>query len=379
MLRKIGIAIHVLWIKTKQIFRRHRPGNILIIKPDAIGDYILFRNFLQVLAGDEKYADSKITLVGNTIWKDFALKFDAEAIDRFIAVNHKTLAGEWIELFDEVNKVTYDLVITFCYSRSFMTDIIALTASSRRKIGLRGDNIRMNGYLKYLFDKTVYNDLVDVPGELKTEFEFNRLLAEHIVARKLDISQPILDIKDSAEPFVPGINSPYVVFAPGAGVWNRQPDATTLGKIAGFVLEKYSLCFVGTPEESALVDQIIQGLPLPRPQSIINLTGKLPLKEIPQLLSGAKGVICNDSAIYHLSMALDRPTLCIAGGGHFDRFVNYTRHQNLKICYQQMPCFNCDWFCVFKFPDNGPYPCIAGIDTDYILDNFLQLETLFGA
>lgn len=374
MLRKISIALYILWIKVKQIFKKKYRGNILIIKPDAIGDYILFRNFLSIIAADEKYINHKITLAGNIIWKEFALEFDDRIIDRFISINHKTLGKKWISIFSEVQKVNYDILITFCYSRTFVTDIIAFAASSDRKIGLDGDDINMGPNWKYLFNKVVYNDLIKVPETLKTEFDFNKFLTEYLVNTKIKIVQPFLNLNSSKESFK---HLPNVVFSPGAGKWNRQSEVSRLVEIASFVLEKYNICFVGSSEETAFVDEIINGIPLIKADKIINFTGKVSLKEVPYLLNEALCVICNDSAIYHLSMALNKPTLCIAGGGHFDRFVQYTNHENVRICYEKMPCFNCDWICKFDFPAKSPYPCIAQIDINNILNNFKHLEAYF--
>jgi ADP-heptose:LPS heptosyltransferase len=377
MLRKIGIVIYIIWIKTKQIFKKKHRGNILIIKPDAIGDYIIFRNFLSIIAADEKYANHKITLVGNVIWKEFAQEFDAEIIDRFISINHKTLNNDWTSVFNEVQKLNYDISITFCYSRAFLTDIIAFVASSASKIGLHGDSIRMNPNLKYIFDKTVYTDLINVPETLKTEFEFNKLLAEYVTKTKLNIVQPFLHLNNSKETFKFGINSSYVVFAPGAGVLNRQPNIDKLVKISSFVLEKYSLCFIGSFEDTKLVNEIINNVSFNKTNKIIDLTGKVPLCEIPYVLNNSLCIICNDSAIYHMAMAINKPILCIAGGGHFNRFVKYTHRENVRICYEEMPCFNCNWMCIFKFPLNDPYPCISAINLNNIYMNFSSLEKNF--
>ena len=52
--------------------------NLLIVKMDAIGDYILFRNFLKAIKEDKKYSKYKITLCGNSVWKDISEKFDSK-------------------------------------------------------------------------------------------------------------------------------------------------------------------------------------------------------------------------------------------------------------------------------------------------------------
>ena len=47
-------------------------NTLLIIRLDAIGDYLLFRNFLSVIRASRKYKDYEITLCGNIVWKDLS-------------------------------------------------------------------------------------------------------------------------------------------------------------------------------------------------------------------------------------------------------------------------------------------------------------------
>ena len=55
--------------------KKYIPGTLLIIKTDAIGDYILFRNFLSEVRNLSLYKNYKIILCGNELWKDIALHF----------------------------------------------------------------------------------------------------------------------------------------------------------------------------------------------------------------------------------------------------------------------------------------------------------------
>jgi ADP-heptose:LPS heptosyltransferase len=374
MIRKLTIACYVFWIKISQVFQKKTSKHILIIKPDAIGDYIIFRNFLSFIAASKTYANHKITLVGNSLWMDFANDFDGGLIYKFITVNHKTLGQKWISIFREVQKVNYDLVITYCYSRAFLTDIIAFVASSTRKVGIDGDTIRMSPALKKLCNRIVYDELVKVPDDLKTEFDFNRFLTEYVIKSKAEIMQPFLELPDSEDfdDFIPA--SPYMVIAPGAGVLSRRPTDSTWIEIASFMLTKYTICFVGSTEDGILVSNIMKGITPGGKFNMIDLTGEVPLKKLPFLLESAGCTICNDSGIYHLAVALNAPVLCIAGGGHFERFVRYPARENISVCYHDMPCYNCNWFCKFDFAACSPYPCIAAIDSGAVINFFSEIE-----
>src|ERR1700744_3387262 len=63
-------------------FRRSKK-RLLIIKTDAIGDFILFRNFIEIVKRSEKYGDYEIDLLANDLCRDIALTYDASFISEF--------------------------------------------------------------------------------------------------------------------------------------------------------------------------------------------------------------------------------------------------------------------------------------------------------
>src|ERR1700709_434902 len=64
------------------------PGKrLLIIKTDAIGDYILFRNFIEIIRNSVLYKDYEIDLLGNPRWRDTAEKYDGQYVNRFIFID----------------------------------------------------------------------------------------------------------------------------------------------------------------------------------------------------------------------------------------------------------------------------------------------------
>src|SRR5471030_665385 len=65
------------------LFRKQKK-RLLIMRTDVIGDYILFRNFIEVVRTSEKYKDYQVHLLGNPVWKDIALQYDGDFIDGFL-------------------------------------------------------------------------------------------------------------------------------------------------------------------------------------------------------------------------------------------------------------------------------------------------------
>ncbi|WP_334084306.1 hypothetical protein [Helicobacter typhlonius] len=79
----IDSIINVLY-PTKQA-RQNK--SLVILRNDAIGDYLLFRDFLHILR--QEYSSYHITLIGNIVFKDFALCLDRAYIDKFIWIDNK--------------------------------------------------------------------------------------------------------------------------------------------------------------------------------------------------------------------------------------------------------------------------------------------------
>lgn len=47
------------------------PKTLLLVRLDAIGDYVLFRNFIEILKKSERYKGYKITLLGKLLAKSW--------------------------------------------------------------------------------------------------------------------------------------------------------------------------------------------------------------------------------------------------------------------------------------------------------------------
>ena len=71
---------------------------VLIVRLDAIGDYILWRNCLRFIRNSGKYRDAHLTVLGNPAWRSLAEAFDADCADEWIwAENRADLFRKSIE------------------------------------------------------------------------------------------------------------------------------------------------------------------------------------------------------------------------------------------------------------------------------------------
>ena len=80
--------------------------SILLVRIDAIGDYIIFRNFIEILKKDIKYKSYKITLLGNNTWKNIAEEFDHEYIDEFIWIDKSLFFKSFFYRYKKLQEIT---------------------------------------------------------------------------------------------------------------------------------------------------------------------------------------------------------------------------------------------------------------------------------
>jgi len=69
-----------------------------------------------------------------------------------------------------------------------------------------------------------------------------------------------------------------------------------------------------------------------------------------ELIAGAGAVLAPDSAPAHLAIALNKPGVFLLGGGHYQMFAPWQKHQRQIWLHQPMPCFGCRWSCVHPVP-----------------------------
>ena len=96
--------------------------SVLLIRIDATGDYILFRNFIKIIRKSDKYKNYKITLLGNEVWKKIAEELDGKFIDNFIWLNRKKFNKNFIYRYQKFTEIVingYEIVINPRYSPEF--------------------------------------------------------------------------------------------------------------------------------------------------------------------------------------------------------------------------------------------------------------------
>ena len=89
------------------------------------------------------------------------------------------------------------------------------------------------------------------------------------------------------------------------------------------------------------------------------------MPDLVELIRASRLLIGNETSAVHIAVAVDTPSVCILGGGHYGRFMPYELADGdaprPAVAMHKMPCFGCDWRCSQPHQPGKAMPCIAAV------------------
>ena len=348
--------------KFLRLLNKVRPAKkrILIVKTDAIGDYILFRNYIKTIGDSKKFFGYSIDLIGNTAWKDITLTYDKEHLNACWFINEASLYYKpWtvLKLGLSLFRNRYEYVIQPTYSKTLMSNGVAGLAAGEKIVAYRSKQEHHPKYKKHT-DK-LYTQLIELEDDSIHELEKNHFFIKTIIDNpELTPLQPQIPIsKDIAR---------QVVIFPGSSIsyrnWPLENFASIIKRLIDFY--DFQIILTGGDKEVDISNQLLAKLSSHK--NIINKVGALTLPEFIKTVANSHLVISNETSAIHIAAACSTPCVSIVGGGHFKRFALYPEYLPQKpICvFQKMDCFYCNWNCKYQLSTAEPYPCIANVSIE---------------
>lgn len=300
-----------------------RPQTLLVVCTEAIGDYLLFRNFIVALARSERYRGYAITLCGNGVFRELAEGLDGGVIADFIWLERDRFRHEpryRFRLVRELGRRGFAVALYPAYSRNYYWgDTIVRASGAPVRLGSAGDATNSRPWQKRHADR-FYSQLLDaVPANL-FEFARNReFCAQLIGAAPLPLRPTV---ERTLLPTEPAFAGRYAVLFPGAGERFRQWSPARFAAVAAALTARYGLTVVvaGSAADRPLAEAICRG---GAPGSVVDLTGRTPLCGLARLLAGATLLVANETGAVHLAVAVGTPFVCISNGNQLGRFAPY--------------------------------------------------------
>ncbi len=343
----------------------------VILRLDAIGDFFLW---LQSGAADvtayARGSHRRVVLVANGAWADYARFLGLW--DEVIAVDPGRLMRRPVyrlKLLMRVRNVGAAMLIQPRAARvALQEDAIARVSGAAIRIGNAGTAVNRSRFLESFADP-VYHRLIRVRTdrdvhELERNDEFVRGLtgagahpvdlgARHAVGEQAGLA-----------------------LALGAGQAGRMWPIEKYTAVLRHVIETrptLPIVMLGAQAQRPLADRLksqVAGL-------IQDRVGFTRLDEFVDVIADSKIVVCNDSAAFHVAMALGKKVICILGGGHFGWFAPYpVRHPNApgaRVLCVPMECFWCNWRCRYPRTATGAFKCVDAISVQSAVDSIEAL------
>jgi len=318
-------SLFVNWVEALFFSKTVSEDNdsILILRLDQIGDYVLFRIFIEETYKYYK-GKRKLVLCGNSIWKDLAERLDKEFIAEFIWVDVPALNKPFylFSVYKKLQATKCGTLFHSVYSRTVEDDKLALHSGAKQIIGWNGDEANIS-HEKKLRNNGKYSKLLDASSECMFEFYRNKLFFEEVLNTKLSIEKPFIKTKTEK------LNKKHILIFPGAGHEIRRWSPDNFATLCKFLQQELKLPLVisGTAKDSAAANKIASSIG----SQAIDLTGKMNLGETMDAIENAALVITNDSGPMHISVALGIPTVCISNGNNYERFCPYPTAMNVRL------------------------------------------------
>ena len=337
---------------------RSEPKRILYVRTDAIGDAVLSAPILRELR--LKFPQAQIAALGQEQLGEFYLA--CPFVDLVIGFDLKraqeqpayrtTIAGE-VAQFDP------DLILNPVFSSDAVTEELVLSHPRAEVVGFAGDQSNIAPE-QHRAAKARYTHLIPGDGERRHELDRHRdfLAALGIDAGPLQASiWTTPDDERVAEEFFERNKldpaRTIALFPYTQHSFKNYPDF-------GLALQEFTgwnFLVLGGQESEAPAEALARVLPGPA----LNLTGRTSLREMAAMIRRSRILVGSDSCGVHLACAVGVPNVVVLGGGHFGRFLPYSRLTS-AVC-QPLACYNCNWVCSF-----GSFPCTKKIEAAVVAE-----------
>jgi glycosyltransferase involved in cell wall biosynthesis/ADP-heptose:LPS heptosyltransferase/predicted O-methyltransferase YrrM len=339
---------------------KKQKNKVLIVRPDAIGDFILFAGTLRYFR--RIYSDCEIHLIVQEHVAELAQR--CPDIDRCIPIDLKLMEGnetysDWI--LSQLREQKYDTAIYPVYSRTPTGDRLTLQNGAAKKIAFEGDCSNIHEIIK-LCNNIGYTRLIPSFKEVMLETRRNEDFVRAFGIEPDEPVMPVLWLKDddfaSAERLCSElkVKDPVVVCPFSQGNVKQWPDFNWAQLISRYKRSIILIC--GDESHKYEADKILKMSGHPR---AFNLCGKTGLHQLAGLLTKAKLCVSVDSAAAHFAAVVGCPHVVIMGGGHFGRFMPYS--PLTVMVYLPTKCYHCNWACRRKFLESV---CISQIRVETV-------------
>jgi ADP-heptose:LPS heptosyltransferase len=336
---------------------------VAVVRVDNIGDFILWLDGARAIRAHYSRRNFRITLVVSSKWSNFA---EASGLfDDVIPVDIDLFANDRVYRWATCRRVAsrrFAIAINPTFSRRvFLDDLIMKATGAPVRIGQVGDLANATPRTQE-FANNWYTELVHGAAAAAHELEKNANFARRFDPQ-VTLRRPRLEPTMVCQPSWLPADKKYFVLFPGTFAAIKGWPADRFGKLAARIQAKtgWSAIICGGASDAEAAHRVIEHA---EGADISNACGQTSLSELAGVIGGAKLTVTNDTSAAHFAAALGVPAVAILGGAHFGRFLPYpaaVQAENLRVVHHAMPCYQCDWHCIYPLQPTEAAPCITSV------------------
>lgn len=351
----LGLVFHYIPVKRKKEY------DLVIVRVDALGDYVLFHNSLR--AYKEQYDGKRVLLICADIVSSLA-KGELFYSDLFI-FNRKKFQSDFtyfVKTICELKQIKTRHLLYPIFERHIMGDVIVSSIKSDESIGVDNNNIGRGAHFFNLF----YTKLISIPKNI-SEIGAIELFAKNTVSEYFKYELRHINF-NSINKRLEGLPDSYAVIAISASVNTKIWQPEKFAEIIRAIPPKYTSVLCGAGKEDIERAKLIMNI-VSTEKNVINMIDKTSVIDMFSLISHSSFVIGNDSAAVHIAAASHIPSICIFHGAHFGRFLPYPKtigyeKYHPRCVFSQMDCYGCGFHC--KWPNETPFRCLDRVSVEMV-------------
>lgn len=331
-LRKIKrpkrIASYVEHLEKNKIILQELPENhqygkkVLIVKTEDIGDYLLFRNFLEIYSIHFRSQGFKVTFLANSSWRQLFEYYDHSLVDEIIWLDKDRYRDDeqyLKDLFLHLRNSGFQK--TICPERwrhIAWTDCIAVAAASPDRYAVSNTD-ESSAFNKQ--SDLLYNHIYESSWDIEHEFSFNKNFTEWVLGENIGFDMPFLSHSNKEYGY-----GKKIIFNIAASKKSKRWPVKNWIKLIDQIKQhypNYEMELIGGKDEKDSAQAIQEAT------QIKNQVGKCTISETIYLLPNADLIITHDSFALHAAVSLGVKQIIVLANGNNDfRFSNYTSITN---------------------------------------------------
>jgi ADP-heptose:LPS heptosyltransferase/GT2 family glycosyltransferase len=349
------------------------PKTVVYLRPDTIGDLILFQPALSLFL--QAWPAARHILVVREGYEGLAPLFPAKLEWKVAHLNPFKQRPSECEsglrkLLADLDSQKPDLILAPTLNRTWLEIAVAGHFRGIRSLVLGSANVDPIFAASLRIDLGVdparaFAETVAAAPELG-DVDNQHRFAETVIGRKLAKEVPSVEVPAGATATARAAAARLglpdggwaAVFAGGlANVAVKAWPTANLGEVAAWIRTagKLPVLVLAHKSERALADEVVAAAAGHGAKNIpVWLGGDGELPVVAALLREALFYVGIDTGAMHMAAAVGRPVVGVFGGGHWPRFKPSAR-QAVSVV-QPLPCFGCNWDCHF-----GNGPCVKTI------------------